>query len=295
MEPLTSPTTLRALGYLIVVNDNGVRPSAAQLDVYALARFPLSAREKFFRDEPRRSALIDGAIAWDYEDDSTTGYLLVTGMADDEGDGIQVTALRRAFYSGALTAADTGARAAEVIEVVGRLEDPVVYARLLTEIDRLGESLLVDPYLPSQDLFALLSLPGITQVLTRDTGISGEQRDDRRRRLAVALGSQSRGELRLLDPSIRELHDRYVIPTVGSALMIGTSLGGTQVTVTTQLSEDTTALLRSHYGAIWSVARSLAPIQRPDQSAEGSDFRTKEAAVAHIRHVASNGDAPEPE
>ncbi len=268
MEPLTSPATLRALGFLIVVNDNGVKPSATQLDVDALARFPLTAREKFFRDEPRRSALIDGAIAWDYEDDSTTGYLLATGMAVDEGDGIQVTELGRAFYSGALATIDTGARGDDVIEVVGRLEDPVVDARLLTEIDRLGESLLVDPYLPSQDLFALLSLPGITRVLTKDTRISSEQRDDRRRRLAVALGSQSRAELRLLDPSIRELHDRYVIPVVGSALMIGTSLGGTQVTVTTQLSADTTELLRSHYGAIWSVAQPLAPIQRSDRSAE---------------------------
>lgn len=268
MEPLTSPAVLRALGYLILVNDNGVKPSATQLDVYALAHFSLSARDKFFRDEPRRSALMDGAIAWDYGDDSTTGYLVATGMAHDEGDGIQVTELGRAFYAGAINASFPEARNEDVIEVVGRLEDPGTYARLLTEIDRLGEALLVDPYLPSQDLFALLSLPGITRVLTKDTRVAGEQRDDRRRRLAVALGSQDRAELRFVESSVRELHDRYVIPADGSALMIGTSLGGTQVTVTTRLSLDTTELLRTHYEALWGAAEALPPIQRPDASTE---------------------------
>lgn len=144
----------------------------------------------------------------------------------------------------------------------------MTYARLLTEVDRLSDALVVDPYLPSQDLFLLLAIPEVKRVLTRDTGAAREQRDERRRRLAVALASQPGAVLRFVDSGTRELHDRYVIPTVGSALMIGTSLGGTQVTVTVQLSADTTNLLRAHYESIWDASESLEPIRRQEQSAE---------------------------
>lgn len=101
MEPLTSPATLRALGYLTMVNDNGAKPLPDQLDTYALAHFPRSAHDKFYGDEPRTS-FVDHLVARDYEDDSITSYLLAIGMAEDEGDGLQVTNLGRAFHAGAM-------------------------------------------------------------------------------------------------------------------------------------------------------------------------------------------------
>lgn len=138
-----------------------------------------------------------------------------------------------------------------------------MYARLLTTIDGLtGPVLLVDPYLPSRDLLALLELPGIKRVLARDTGTESETRPDRRRRLAIALGARPEVELRFS----RDLHDRLAIPSDGGAVMIGSSLGGRKVTVATRLSDQITASLRSHYEEVWNHAEPLEPIQRSEQS-----------------------------
>jgi hypothetical protein len=61
---------------------------------------------------------------------------------------------------------------------------------------------------------------------------------------------------------VKELHDRYVLPASGVGLMIGTSLGGSQLTVITHLSEDTTQILRDHYEGLWAQGNVLAPIRR---------------------------------
>lgn len=269
VSDLISAPVQRALNFIAVVNEGDVFPTKAAVDAFVYTEQPTSSLDQFLNPFRGARAL---AVASLSEVSSVAAYLTATGLAIEHGGGIKLTKSGLALWAGIDKRSLQRPSAQEVLEVVGRLEDPIVYAKLLTEIDKQERALVVDPYLPSADLLNLIELPGVERVLTRDTNVHGQKKDERRRHLAIALGARPDVELRFLSQEVKELHDRLVLPTgVGAGLMIGTSLGGTQLTVVSHLSEDTTEVLRHHYELLWSRGEKLEPVERVAAIVEPED------------------------
>lgn len=168
------------------------------------------------------------------------------------------TAILRATTTGGSSTIDT-----RPIEVVGRMTDPFVYAELLARIDDVQDSLVIDPYLHPGDIAALLRLSNVKRILTRDTRINGMAQVDRAQKLRIAMGARPDAQLRFASANSRELHDRLILPTRGGGgLILGTSLGGTQLTVVTRIGEESTSVLRTHYNSVWDTAAHVEPIAR---------------------------------
>lgn len=247
---------------MAIVNDADVFPPKSAVDAFVHAELPRSAKDRFYGYGSASSTLATAANSY-FASDSVTHYLLGIGMAIEYGGGIMLTKVGRAFEIGVSKREQFESIGAGIVEVAGRLEDPVTYAKMLTEIDKQIGALVVDPYLPSGDLLTLISLPNVKRVLSRDINANGQKKDERRRHLAIALGARPEVELRFLPLNVKELHDRIVLPSPGGeGLMIGTSLGGTQLTVITHLSRETTDVLREHYEGLWKQAVKLDPIER---------------------------------
>lgn len=250
MAQLLGPKSLRALKYVHVLNNQGLRPSAEQLRAFIDARSELHAYSydpwlDDFRYRPIDEFLVDAQL------------LLL-----DERRGLLISPSGSAILSEAERSDEEGPTA-HALEVVGRMEDPFTYAQLLTRIDEMESTLVVDPYLPPDDLFTLLRLPGVERVLTKETQIRGLSKAERTHRLAIALGARQEVELRFVASGSGELHDRLVIPSTGDALIMGTSLGGTQLTVVTRVGAETTAVLRAHYEQVWRTGSPVDPVARP--------------------------------
>jgi hypothetical protein len=266
MPELIAAHVGRALAFVAIVNREDVFPTKAHVDAFvgtqppAARAHPLSLTQMAYE----ATLLRDHSLATPVSD-----YLLQTGLAIEHGGGLKLTKVGAALRTGVERYASHGSSDQEVLEVVGRLDDPITYARLLTEIDKQQRALVIDPYLPSGDLLTLIELASVERVLTRDIGTHGQGREERKRHLAIALGARPEVQLRFLPPEVKELHDRLVLPrSEGAGLMIGTSLGGSQVTVISHLSEDTTSVLRGHYEALWVQGEPLEPIERIGAVAE---------------------------
>ena len=255
MVTMTNEAVYRGLTYVAMLNEGGAYPSKGEVNAFVATPLPRTTLDAYLGDRLSLSAIVDREIAQ---------YLLRTGLIED-GDGADELALTNngAAFLASLQKREQGdPTGASVLEVVGRFDDPVTYSKMLTEIDKQTDAIVIDPYLPASDLITLLELPSVSRVLTKDTAIKGQKQDERRRHLAIALGARPEVELRFLPPQLKELHDRYVLSAQGEGIMFGTSLGGTQVTVITHLSADTAEVLRTHYDELWNQGVPLAPIER---------------------------------
>lgn len=236
---------MRAVHFVFVMNTQGYEPPEQVVRQYVNA--------------PTRK---DNFDPWAFDMYvETVDYLLDAGILQAHGSRIILSTAGIAVFTAAL--AEEKASSHGTLEVVGRLNDPYTYSELLTRVNDVQEAMIVDPYLPPEDLRALLRLDNIRSVLTLDKGAAGLQRQDRRKKLGIALGARPEVELRFAPADARELHDRLVLPAKrGEALFLGTSLGGTQVTVITRLGVETTEVLRAHYTDLWEAGERLDPIGR---------------------------------
>lgn len=261
--PIERPEVLKALRFLYSTNKQKVYPEIGEVTAFATTEEPRGQLDGF---QSTAFSLAHGVSPRQLED-----YLISSRLVIVTRDESYLTASGQALVREAEL--QTIGASEAVLEVVGRAHDPVFYAKLLTEIGKLDDAILVDPYLPSNDLYSLLKLSNITRVLTnrgkeRST-IAGEDTGKRVEAMALALGAfEKRPELRVQEPSVRELHDRVVLSKTGRGLMLGTSLGGKQITVVTHLTDDTTELLLSHYESLFGAASPVEPVVRDaDESA----------------------------
>lgn len=232
---------MRALAYVQVLNEQGVRPTAEDVRAFVEARsgmWDYSHTEGMYRDVDE--------------------YLLDARLLAVENDRVSITDAGAALVRAALNTRE----GPQVLEVVGRMDDPFMYAELLTRIDEMDSPMVIDPYLQPDDLRTLLRISGVGRVLTSESARRNQTKEERTRKLGIALGVQAQVPLRIANPESKELHDRLVIPQSGEALIMGTSLGGTQLTVMTKVSVETTAVLREHYEQVWRDGVDVEPIGR---------------------------------
>jgi hypothetical protein len=191
MVAISSELVVKGLTYLKILNEGTVYPSKGHINAFVGTPVPTTIL-----------GLAMTVVAAAFTDHRIAEYLLATGMAVDQErtNELSITPVGLAFLKGLEKLEASGGAEESVLEVVGRLEDPIVYSKLLTEIDKQTSALVVDPYLPSGDLLTLIELPSVARVLTRDTRIQGQGQEERRRHLALALGAKPEVELRFLPP-----------------------------------------------------------------------------------------------
>ncbi|WP_298870591.1 hypothetical protein [uncultured Microbacterium sp.] len=242
---LLGPKSMRALHFVHTMTNHGHTPTAQEIRSF------VDARTNRWDWDPLREELSR----------DTVEYLLDAGVLFQDRGVVTMTPVGQAIHSAALAA--DGPVPGTPIEVVGRLNDPFTYAELLTRVNDVQDAIVVDPYLPPDDLRALLRLDNIRRVLTLDQRAAGLDREDRRTKLGIALGARPDVQLRFARSADRELHDRLIMPSgQGDAMILGTSLGGTQLTVITRMGSTATDVLRDHYERVWEDGQTLEPIGR---------------------------------
>lgn len=246
MDVLLGPKPLRALLFVHTLNAHGASVREHDVDAFIEAR----------------TTYLDFDLHVEAPGPRTVTYLREARLLlDDNGYLVLSPAGQAILRSARLKTIDR--EKAAPLEVVGRMTDPFVYAELLTRIDDVEASMLIDPYLHPRDLTALLKLSEVRRVLTLNTQIKGMSREERTQKHRISLGARPEVELRFASDESRELHDRMIIPSGdGESLMVGTSLGGTQLTVITRVGAGPTAALRAHYDSIWDAGGPVEPIVR---------------------------------
>ncbi len=244
MGSLLGPGALRALEFVATLARHDVHLGKDDVDAFVEARSTMATYDPYAAEN----------------EISTVDYLLQARLVVIESEKVRMTPAGAVMLKEA--AGSRGSRSGHV-EAVGRLSDPFIYADLLSRIDDIPDAMVVDPYLHPKDLTALVKLPSVRRVLTYDTDMPALKREDRARKLAIAVGAGPRVELRLAPRESKVLHDRLVLPdSSGAGLMLGTSLGAEHLTVVTRLSEPTVAMLHPHYTEAWGSATRIEPLGR---------------------------------
>lgn len=254
MPEIADEITLRSLAYLAAMSQHGDGITAAELDRYASE--PLPGVGSMFSVVTRFSTL--GGV-------NVAHYIQRVGWAVEVGGRLHISGTGAAVLVASGAVAPAQAAAIEPLEIVVRPDDPFTYVQMLREIAKLDDVMIIDPYLPSPDLEALVRYPNVKRVLTIDADVVGEKKSVRRTNLANVLGATDHPvELRVDKTTTpKRLHDRLVLPSRGSALTMGASLGALQPTALVHVGEGTTDVLRTHYEAIWATSEKLEPSQLP--------------------------------
>lgn len=134
-------------------------------------------------------------------------------------------------------------------------EDKMSFTRLLHQFNNLGSGLLVDPYLRLEQFLEIADYTPVNRILTSSRAFGNEQQQKVYQRAIAA--AEGRIEVR----SIETLHDRHYIPEQGNIWMLGISLNGVakNVSVLTQLGDESSGVLRAAYEKFWAEATPLEP------------------------------------
>lgn len=173
-------------------------------------------------------------------------FLYRVRWLDKSGGGIDITPLGKAILREANAPLPDSATAS-TLEVVINPTDPFAYAQLIMKIAGLGDCLVVDPYLDSQQLITLARVQNVSRILTSDYGLK-----DKSSEFGVLLDAAPHLSLRTLGG--KKLHDRLLIPNYGSVYALGSSLNSIarRFGVVTTLEESSSDLIRRHYDNLWS-------------------------------------------
>jgi hypothetical protein len=142
--------------------------------------------------------------------------------------------------------------AGSAIDVLIDPNNQFAYAQVMNKIGQIGECLVVDPYLNPETAVDLGQMLTVTRVLTGDRSISRL-----RGQFGLIMRARPDFEIRYVDQKI--LHDRYVIPRVGSVRVLGSSLNSIaqRQGVITPLESRGSQYISDAYEKMWGGASSL--------------------------------------
>lgn len=258
MEKIASPTLIRCLRLLAAAGDSGATVTATYLNAFAdqdppqsqlrLGKMYRQMRWEFYEHTP--------AVA-----DYFTGVGWANGMDNGDDEVLEITRLGRAVLVNAEREAQEAYENAE-FAITMNPDSPMDYVQFLEKISTMGEGVMViDRYASVRAIVQLANLLPVARVLSS----SNRTRTDSTPTARIAdlesmLGAVSDpAEVRLLDANPSPLHDRVVLPLKGSGLLLGGSLGGTQVNTVVTLSEGMTADLRTRHEQHWGDAKPVEP------------------------------------
>jgi hypothetical protein len=304
---LADERTHRCLKYVASVQRYGPRLTVAQFNAFAKRpsrrlsrRVPSDALKQLIRERMTDAlSAFGGESSRTVPGESMLAYLYRLAWVTVEGEGeeiedddrVAVTDLGRAV----LAALDEGSAEEEIpTTLVLDQGDPVAKGRLVGEIARAGECALVDPYFSVEDLLTILQDTGVSRVLT------GSSDQPKLAALRQALGDITLNrpfEIRLSDA----FHDRFVIPTDGDVLQVGTSLTGVgrRLSVMVNMGDDAAArAVRTAFEDSWSNAESLKPVPSAKaalREVPGDKETAKAEAEAAVEDVVAEATAGDTE
>lgn len=253
----------RMLAYVEAVRRQGHGLTEAEFEAYADGwdqRFMVQAKgmsytEAMSRGQRMMNRLIDGSGSRVWE--PMLHYLCRVKWLSLQSGQVDITALGKSVLREA-NAPLPDSNVSSTLEVIIDPENPFAYAQLMARIGSFDECMVVDPYLDQDQLLTLATFASVTRILT-----SNYDSKKKAPAFGVVLASESAAHLQLRTVEPKLLHDRIVIPSEGSALMLGSSLNSIarRFGVATPLEESSSRLILAKYNAIWEDATPIAPAQ----------------------------------
>lgn len=245
---------LRTLRYIETVASYGGQLSSYDIDAYALADPPkdeVYSTSVFAFINSLNSHRVSGR-------EPVFAYLDTVGwIYDSPDDGIVLTPLGKAILHAELADEDDAAPApGQVQDVVLNPDSQLGVVELLRRLRDAGEGMIVDPYFKHDMLKAISESTTITRILIAKKGEND------------LIGHALHELGRTLDqlPEIRystqkEMHDRCIITASGKVSLIGGSMTGVGVNITSIVhpSEPVQRFYREQYGKIWDSAAPVEP------------------------------------
>lgn len=245
----------RSLGYLVALDSQGCRPTAAELDAYAMQPDRRPAESESIITSALAASWRLFALREIAPGETMAEHLVRLRWATTEEGRLQVTALGRAAF-----------RALEqqrlepdtVLDVVLEATDSTAFARVVGRIAEAGPALLVEPYFRLDVLMPITELTAVTRVLA-------SERTDKKDRDVLGLAVEKvildrQFEVRVAS---RKVHDRYLIPDTGAVQFIGASLNGLgQVATAMGFLNDGSDEIRRLYETLWDESSVLATAQQ---------------------------------
>jgi hypothetical protein len=242
-------TTHRVLAYVAAVERQGHRLTAQDVDAFA---------QRAYRNRPRAGLLAPDArpLVWLYR----VGWIDLIGPSQNivDEDEVVVTDLGRA----ALRALDEEAATPDSGSSTVTLDkdDPTALAKVIEQVNGLGECALVDRYFDANGFLPVIQRTQITRVLT---GPGPAKRVAGVEQALADVKVDRNFEVRI-DPG-DDHHDRFIIPLEGPVLAIGTSLSGVGArhSIMTEISGAPADAIRVRFEEAWRGGRAIAPSERP--------------------------------
>jgi hypothetical protein len=276
---VVAPPTLRALRYIRMLEAQSVYCTFEDLTAFVKTSSPTVSLRDNFEDDARDDLMTTHHYV---VENTVERYLVDVGWIESTSKGVELTKFGRAVASSA-DGESLQAAGRTVVNIALEGNDPLTYSQFLITLQRTGrgsDMMLIDPYLPSAHVPLLLDDAGVTHILTADSPVhdADESAAERKKNFGLALGARASDRFGIRLAKKGDLHDRLVLPSKGTGLMIGRSLGGKQLTAVVELNDSMTSLLRAHYARMWDAAKPVPPTDLSHVG--GSDTRpdTSDAA-----------------
>lgn len=258
------------MAYIEAMNRQGSPVTVEQVEAYADGWSPVRTLTGFaayraYLDE------VDEPVM-----EKMTSYLLRLGWAEaDKGRAMVLTRLGLAVLREA-NSPHPGSDADSTLEVVIDPSNPFAYAQLMSKIGSFDQCMIVDPYLDQDQLLRLATFTTVTRILT-----SNRRAKSNTPMFATVLASAPHLELRMAEE--KTLHDRIVIPSRGSALMLGSSLNAItrRFGVATPIEETSSRLIREHYDEVWLKAHAVERNPKHPESGLSTVLSAPGSSVTH--------------
>lgn len=244
----------QVLEYIAALNRQGHKPTVSDVEAYGTRPTRRVTQRSIYHDFSYFMADTGLGSLGSLTDETYVDYFKRLRWAKVVGGSVSVTPLALALLR-ELNSAKVDEGTQSYVEVVVDPEDKMSFTRLLHQFNNLGSGLLVDPYLRLEQFLEIADYTPVSRILTSSRAFGNElQRKVYQRALAAAEG---RIEVR----SIESLHDRHYIPEQGNIWMLGISLNGVakNVSVLTQLGDESSTVLRVAYEKFWTEATPLEP------------------------------------
>lgn len=238
----------RALAFIAAANQGGATPTPEELELWLTN--PTPRRTGGVLASMARTP-VEGLTGIFGISESIADHLVHMRWARRVRGRLTLTSLGLAL----MRSADVGEEAADRV-VVLKPEDPLAYARLVSQISDLGDAaLLVDPYLDVDQLFKLIQSTGIAQILI------GNHDRTKKMRTGIKAFLEGLAECPCEVRTSAALHDRLVVAEDGRVWTLGSSFSGVAnsktFTVLTPLPDKAADAVAQHIRRLWSEAEVL--------------------------------------
>ncbi len=272
---LAAANVHRSLGYLVALDTQGYRPTAAELEAYA--EQPDRRTPRFENSITRVWMSTFRNLAFALEEvepgEDMASHFLRLRWAQDIDGRLHVTPLGRAVYRALQQQA---LEPEAVLDVVIEATDSTAFARDVGRMAEAGSALLVEPYFRLDVLMPIIEFTEITRVLTTERTSKSDRNTPK---LAVEKLTVDRPfEVRVAS---KDVHDRYLVPDSGPVQFVGASLNGLgQVATAMGTLHDGSDEIRNLYESIWTSSPTHAVARKPSSDARSSAKATKAPAKA---------------